>query len=747
MADELFSVSAGLTAQHISHPTHTASTTAASAVFATHTLSAQFLPEHNEAQAAAVPLDISTTIRCTPEAWRFGDAGMNSWVFVPQRLIQPASDYANDARYRVTLELMQTEESYGKAVKLVKNTLMGPLLKGSILPAPTVAKLFSCCDKISELSDAIRDQAKAKLDAWDVHMTVSDIFTTHLRSDGLLGGSALSNLYVQYVNNFEQSTRTLRAIEDNAEWTFYLKHWALLLEAMGAGKQSIGSLLIQPVQRIPRYKLMLEQLLKGTSEDHPDHSPTANVLEQISAIATKVNNAIKRREAVEAVYELQAEFTGGELVRPGRYLVKRADGLRCRLVTPPPAEGKDKEERKERVLTVVVFSDALLLAERTFGSSKLSTYAWFAVDSVSQLVDGDNGGVRLVLRQGSETLAFTLPSTEAEADWVQGIERLVRLNAHAHAPVAGVGAQPTASKAGGSAPGTLQRGSSSFYRVSSRFGGGGSGSGASGSATAMRTESGILAGWLQKKGGGGADGTQRNWAKGGRRNWKARWVVVTSNQFIAWYESDKKRDLKGNLALHGAQVAASERAGGFWVVRHGHVHAPRVLRLLVDAAYEDHAPRAHDQERMFVLPVHACTAYACARTYQGSRMCTLLQLTNSRSLELMAENADVAARWIAVIQAAANQVLEGASGKGFGDADAALNEPPPPVPARPRAVTNAMAKPKVRAVALYSYETSEHGELSVQAGEVFEILNRDAESDGWLFCLLGEEYGCSRDAV
>ena len=58
-----------------------------------------------------------------------------------------------------------------------------------------------------------------------------------------------------------------------------------------------------------------------------------------------------------------------------------------------------------------------------------------------------------------------------------------------------------------------------------------------------------------------------------------------------------------------------------------------------------------------------------------------------------------------------------------------------------------MAKPKVRAVALYSYETSEHGELSVQAGEVFEILNRDAESDGWLFCLLGEEYGCSRDAV
>ena len=40
----------------------------------------------------------------------------------------------------------------------------------------------------------------------------------------------------------------------------------------------------------------------------------------------------------------------------------------------------------------------------------------------------------------------------------------------------------------------------------------------------------LLAGWLQKKGGGGADGEKRNWAKGGRRNWKWRWVVVTSSQ-------------------------------------------------------------------------------------------------------------------------------------------------------------------------------------------------------------------------
>ena len=36
----------------------------------------------------------------------------------------------------------------------------------------------------------------------------------------------------------------------------------------------------------------------------------------------------------------------------------------------------------------------------------------------------------------------------------------------------------------------------------------------------------VHAGWLLKKGGGGSDGNLRNWAKGGRRNWKRRWVVL-----------------------------------------------------------------------------------------------------------------------------------------------------------------------------------------------------------------------------
>ena len=108
-----------------------------------------------------------------------------------------------------------------------------------------------------------------------------------------------------------------------------------------------------------------------------------------------------------------------------------------------------------------------------------------------------------------------------------------------------------------------------------------------------------MEGWLQKKGGGGAEGNMRNWAKGGRRNWKKRWVVVTTKQFISWYDKPERaaRELKGSLGLHGAQVIGGKRPGSIWV------------------------------------------------------------LTNTRSLELQAEDGEVATSWIRALQQTANQAL------------------------------------------------------------------------------------------
>lgn len=47
---------------------------------------------------------------------------------------------------------------------------------------------------------------------------------------------------------------------------------------------------------VNRYKLLLEGMLKNTEKDHPDRPLLQNAIEQISDVASFINDSIKRRE-------------------------------------------------------------------------------------------------------------------------------------------------------------------------------------------------------------------------------------------------------------------------------------------------------------------------------------------------------------------------------------------------------------------------------------------------------------------
>ena len=63
-----------------------------------------------------------------------------------------------------------------------------------------------------------------------------------------------------------------------------------------------------PVQRIPRYKLLLAELLKYTDEAHHDFANITDALEKVTAVANDVNEAIRRQEEMSKLLELQELF-------------------------------------------------------------------------------------------------------------------------------------------------------------------------------------------------------------------------------------------------------------------------------------------------------------------------------------------------------------------------------------------------------------------------------------------------------
>jgi len=68
--------------------------------------------------------------------------------------------------------------------------------------------------------------------------------------------------------------------------------------------QSVESIFILPVQRIPRYRLLLEQLLKYTPTDHTEYDVVKRALEKISDMAMFSNEAIRARENKTKIMEI-----------------------------------------------------------------------------------------------------------------------------------------------------------------------------------------------------------------------------------------------------------------------------------------------------------------------------------------------------------------------------------------------------------------------------------------------------------
>ena len=80
-----------------------------------------------------------------------------------------------------------------------------------------------------------------------------------------------------------------------------------------------------PVQRIPRYKLLLEDLLKKTPESHPDYLNLKKAHNVIDNVATFVNETIRQHEMFITMLEIQRFLTGFDeaVLIPGRTFIKR----------------------------------------------------------------------------------------------------------------------------------------------------------------------------------------------------------------------------------------------------------------------------------------------------------------------------------------------------------------------------------------------------------------------------------------
>ncbi|XP_045111881.1 FYVE, RhoGEF and PH domain-containing protein 4-like isoform X1 [Portunus trituberculatus] len=198
------------------------------------------------------------------------------------------SDPREARRYRVAKELLDTEKKYCRTLWTIQDTFAEPLKKANILSRKDISTLFP--EEVYQLYDKhsiLQHQLRERLGSWKWQPLVGDVvarFTDPRQSDVL-------RLYTTYVNDFPEVLKTFRKMCHTSQpFTRFIKG---CLEQPACGGLDLGAFLLTPVQRIPKYILLIKQLLRYTESTHLDYLHLHTCLDRLRDFLARLNDSME----------------------------------------------------------------------------------------------------------------------------------------------------------------------------------------------------------------------------------------------------------------------------------------------------------------------------------------------------------------------------------------------------------------------------------------------------------------------
>lgn len=89
-------------------------------------------------------------------------------------------------------------------------------------------------------------------------------------------------------------------------------------------QQKLSSLLITPIQRVPRYRLLLQQVLLYTSPADIDYKLIQESVKQIENTVSHINSVVEDQENLTMMLNIQNSLTNRipHIVKPSRKVIK-----------------------------------------------------------------------------------------------------------------------------------------------------------------------------------------------------------------------------------------------------------------------------------------------------------------------------------------------------------------------------------------------------------------------------------------
>ncbi|KAI0240754.1 hypothetical protein L0F63_007307, partial [Massospora cicadina] len=238
----------------------------------------------------------------------------------------PSDDLGNEQRRRnIMAEILATEETYVRSLQALVDIYIQGAERRQLFTAEEMRAMFGNVQSIllfhqQYLLPEIR-RAMGTVDP-----CLGEVFAAH---------SAYLKMYSLYINDFataNQEAERLQAIGSGGVVGSAARHRKRIRQYLEAclshpahNQLNLQGFLLLPVQRIPRYRLLLQDLLRCTPPSHPDHEGLVRAYADVARRADEINERKRVKEANDKVLEIQNRIRGQNLVplvEPHRRFIK-----------------------------------------------------------------------------------------------------------------------------------------------------------------------------------------------------------------------------------------------------------------------------------------------------------------------------------------------------------------------------------------------------------------------------------------
>eukprot|EP01084_Bolivina_argentea_P276930 472634_1 len=313
-------------------------------------------------------------------------------------------------RAEAVKELISTEKTYVEGLQLCIHAYLNGLSQNKkIIATKDLKIIFSDIEMICKLNQTFLDDLQSRYISFNNHKTMI--------GDRFIEFTPYFKMYQNYCNNYVNANILLEKYNNKKSFINYCNE-----AKQRCSNKTLQSLLITPIQRLPRYRLCLSEIIKNTEYNHSDLKHLNHALELVEETTNLINDRMKEFQSRQDVRSIQARFSSTvSLIKPHRKFIKEG------MLTRVDKNGKDHK------YTFFLFNDILCYASGNIDALKMHCMlslddGAFAIKDIAVAVNERYKNTAFEIHSSVKSFVVYCDTFKMKKKWMGKINEILSFN-------------------------------------------------------------------------------------------------------------------------------------------------------------------------------------------------------------------------------------------------------------------------------------------------------------------------------